>query len=53
MRRNGHIRERSPGAFELRYALGTDPATGRRKYFTATVRGSRNANAIDDLRQGS
>jgi hypothetical protein len=53
MRRTGHIRERSPGSFELRYALGTDPATDRCKIATATVRGSRNANAIDDLRQGS
>jgi integrase len=25
MRRTGHIRERSPGAFEIRYGLGTDP----------------------------
>jgi integrase len=41
MRRTGHIRERSPGAFELRYSLGTDPATGKRKIATATVRGSR------------
>ncbi len=31
MRRTGHIRERSPGAFEIRYALDTDPATGKRK----------------------
>ena len=41
MRRTGHIRERSPGAFELRYSLGIDPATGRRRTATATVRGSR------------
>jgi integrase len=41
MRRTGHIRERSPGSFELRYSLGTDPATGRRKIATATVRGTR------------
>jgi integrase len=41
MHRNGHIRERSPGAFELRYSLGTDPATGRRRVATATVRGSK------------
>ena len=26
----GHIRARSPGSFELRYSLGTDPATGKR-----------------------
>jgi integrase len=41
MRRTGHIRERSPGAFELRYSLGTDPATGKRKIATATVRGTK------------
>ena len=38
MRRTGHIRQRSPGSFELRYV---DPATGRRKTVTMTVRGSR------------
>ena len=41
MRRTGHIRERSPGSFELRYALGTNPATGKRRTATATVHGSR------------
>jgi hypothetical protein len=41
MLRTGHIRERSPGAFEIRYGLGTDPATGRRKLATTTVRGTR------------
>jgi len=41
MRRTGHIRERSPGSFELRYTTGTDPATGNRKVVTTTVRGSR------------
>src|SRR4051794_13976904 len=41
MRRTGHIRERSPGSFELRYSLGADPATGKRKIATSTVRGSR------------
>jgi integrase len=39
-RATGHIRERSPGSFELRYSLGTDPATGKRKIATTTVRGS-------------
>ena len=37
----GHLRQRSPGAWELRYSLGADPATGRRKTATATVRGTR------------
>jgi integrase len=41
MRRTGHIRERSPGSFEIRYSFGTDPATGKRRIATATVRGSR------------
>jgi integrase len=41
MRRAGHIRDRSPGAFELRYSLGTDPVTGKRRIATATARGSR------------
>jgi integrase len=41
MRRAGHIRERSPGSYELRYSLGVDPATGKRKIATATVRGNR------------
>jgi len=41
MRRTGHIRQRSPGSFELRYDLAADPATGRRKTVTTTVRGSR------------
>jgi len=41
MRRTGHIRERPSGSFEVRYSLGTDPATGRRKTATATVRGTR------------
>ena len=41
MRRTGHIRERSPGSFELRYNLGSDPATGKRKVVTTTVRGTR------------
>jgi integrase len=50
MRRNGHIRERSPGSFELRYSLGVDPATGKRKIATATVRGSRK-DAEKELRR--
>jgi integrase len=41
MRRVGHVRERSPGSFEVRYSLGTEAATGKRKIATATVRGNR------------
>ncbi len=44
MRRpKGHIRQRSPGAWELRYSLGTDPATGRRRIITTTLSGDRKA----------
>src|SRR4051794_13356917 len=50
MRRTGHIRERSPGSYELRYSLGTDSATGKRKLATATVRGSRK-DAEKELRR--
>jgi len=41
MRWTGHIRERSSGSYELRYSMGTYPATGKRKMATVTVRGSR------------
>jgi Phage integrase, N-terminal SAM-like domain len=50
MRRTGHIRERSPGAFEIRYPLGTDPATGERRIATTTVHGSRK-DADKELRR--
>jgi integrase len=40
-RPKGHIRERTPGSWELRYSLGTDPATGKRRTATVTVRGNR------------
>jgi integrase len=50
MRRTGHIRERSPGAFELRYSLGTDAATGKRRIATATIRGARK-DAEKELRR--
>ncbi len=41
MRSAGHIRQRTPGSWELRYSLGLDPATGKRRVATATVRGTR------------
>jgi hypothetical protein len=53
----GHIRERSPGSWELRYSLGTDPATAKRRTATKAVKGSRKVaeqelrralNAIED-----
>jgi integrase len=49
-RHQGHIRERSNGSWELRYSLGTDPATGRRRIATATIRGDRKA-AENELRR--
>ena len=50
MRRSGHIRQRSRDSFELRYGLGTDPATGKRRVVTTTVRGDRRA-AEKELRR--
>lgn len=51
MRRpTGHIRERSPGTWELRYSLGTDTATGKRRTVTTSVKGKREA-AEKELRR--
>jgi integrase len=50
MRPSGHIRQRSPGSFEVRYNLGTDPATGRRRTITTTIKGSRK-DAEKELRR--
>jgi integrase len=50
MRTTGHIRQRTPGSRELRYSLGTDPATGKRRIATATVRGKRR-DAEKELRR--
>ena len=41
MRPTGHIRQRSAVSFEIRYSLGTDPATGKRRMATTTVKGNR------------
>jgi integrase len=41
MRPTGHIRQRSAESFEIRYSLGTDPATGKRRMATTTVKGNR------------
>jgi integrase len=49
-RRTGSIRERSPGSFELRYSLGTEAATGKRREATVTVRGTRK-DADKELRR--
>jgi integrase len=50
MRPTGHIRERSPGSWELRYSLGVDSATGKRRTVTTTVRGKRR-DAEKELRR--
>jgi hypothetical protein len=50
MRLNGHIRQRSPRSFELRYSFGADPATGKRKVATSTIRGTRK-DAEKELRR--
>jgi integrase len=50
MRPTGHIRQRSTGSFEIRYSLGTDPATGKRRIATITVSGNRRA-AEKELRR--
>jgi hypothetical protein len=46
----GHIRQRSPGSWEVRYDFGTDAATGKRRIATVTVRGDRKA-AEKELRR--
>src|SRR5262249_42490877 len=40
-RRRGNIQARSPGSFRLRYDIGRDPVTGKRRIATTTVRGTR------------
>jgi len=47
MRRTGHIRQRSPGTWELRYSLGTDGGTGKRRVVTLTVKGKRQTAEIE------
>lgn len=50
MRTTGHIRRRSNGSYELRYSLGTNAATGKRRIATATVKGTRR-DAEKELRR--
>jgi len=50
MRSTGHIRQRTPGSWELRYSLGCDPATGKRRVATTTVQGKRR-DAEKELRR--
>jgi integrase len=37
----GHIRQRSPGSWEIKYDLRADPVTGKRRTRTTTVKGSK------------
>ena len=50
MRHSGHIRSRSPGSWEIRYSLGVDQRTGKRRTATTTARGSRK-DAEKELRR--
>ena len=50
MRSAGHIRQRTPGSWELRYSLGRDPATSERRTITTKVKGSRK-DAEKELRR--
>jgi integrase len=50
LRRHGHVRQRSPGTWEVRYTLGTEPGTGNRRTFTTTVKGDRK-DAEKELRR--
>jgi integrase len=58
MRRQGHIRQRSTGSWELKVELPRDSATGRRRYRFQTVRGSQRdaqrelRRLLDQLDQG-
>ncbi len=46
----GHIRKRALDSWELRYSLGTDPATGKRRIVTLSMKGKREA-AEKELRR--
>jgi integrase len=41
MRPRGTIKSRSQGSYRIRYSLGRDPVSGKRRFATATVRGTR------------
>jgi len=41
MRPRGTITSRSAGSYRIRYSLGRDPVSGRRRFGTATIRGTR------------
>ena len=41
MRGRGTIKSRSSGSYRIRYSLGRDPVSGKRKFASATIRGTR------------
>ena len=41
MRPRGTITSRSPGSYRIRYSLARDPVSGKRRFGTATIRGTR------------
>jgi len=41
MRPRGTIKSRSPGSYRIRYSLGRDPVSGKRRFGSTTVRGTR------------
>ena len=43
----GHIRRRSPRSWELKFDIGTDPATGRRKTRYASFKGTKREAEIE------
>lgn len=51
VRRSGSMRQRAQGSWELRVYAGVDPMTGKVRYRTRTVRGSKNdaARALREL----
>ena len=47
----GHIRQRGPGAWELKFDIAPEPTTGRRRTRTATFRGTSSKAARAHLRE--
>jgi hypothetical protein len=41
MRPRGTIKSRSPGSYRIRYSLGRDPVSGKRRFASTTIRGTR------------
>lgn len=45
----GHVRQRSPGSWELRYSAGRDPVTGKRHTKTVTIKAAGKRAAEKEL----